>query len=380
MRRERVAASRSSQVRQLKQPVGGVTLQEITPDSVVEHLRADGVIPPHAQATVETLGGGVSNIVLKVSAGGTALVVKQALPKLRVREEWLADVDRIFRETEAMEALAPLLHPGEVPGVVYKSQAHYFFAMTCAPPTAAPWKEALMRGEARPNVAAAVGDLLGRMHRHTYRNLQLADRFGDQTVFHQLRLDPYYETVAMRHPDVANAVEAARAAMQSHREALVHGDYSPKNILVEPAAGWGTYVRLVLLDFEVAHYGDPTFDAAFCLNHLILKACRFASERSRYLAAARRFWQAYVTVLPGELARTAEGRAVTQLGVLLLARIDGKSPAEYITDPGLNEVVRGIAKAIMLRGYVGLEAVYSLVDMRLAEWLRQGAKPPTGDL
>ena len=71
------------------------------------------------------------------------------------------------------------------------------------------------------------------------------------------------------------------------RSVLVHGDFSPKNLLVSGD-------RLVIIDCEVAWYGDPAFDLAFLLNHLCLKALYHAPAHGADLrVAGRATCQAY---------------------------------------------------------------------------------------
>ena len=92
-------------------------------------------------------------------------------------------------------------------------------------------------------------------------------------IFHDIRLEPYLVATAGGHPDRADGAAAAGARSRPRPgAALVHGDVSPKNILVGPAGP-------VFLDAECAWYGDPAFDLAFCLNHLLLK-CLWTPRRA----------------------------------------------------------------------------------------------------
>lgn len=302
---------------------------ELTAENCAAYAAARGLAEPGARA--ESLGGGVSNGVFRVGA----LVFKQALPRLRVRDEWLADVDRIFVEADAADLTADLL-PGQAPCCRYRDRENCIIAIDLVP--GAPWKSALLAGEVDLLTAARVGQLLGNLHRETGRLPQVALRFDDRRPFHQLRVSPYLETVAARHPDLAGAIGAITVRLLAHREALVHGDYSPKNILVPGP---------VLLDFEVAHWGDPAFDAAFCLNHLCLKAAKFPARRAQYLAGARRFLAAYLKTYGPYARPTLERDTVHLLGALLLARVDGKSPAEYLTAPAEQERVRRAGRSLV---------------------------------
>ena len=177
----------------------------------------------------------------------------------------------------------------------------------------------------------------------------LAETFADRQDFIALCVDPYLRVTAERRPHLAAAINRHTERMLSVRDCLVHGDYSPKNLLVEPSAP----DAVVLLDHEVCHWGDPSFDTAFCLTHLHLKACTFADRAADFLDLAAEFWTSYADA-------TLEADTVGMLGCLLAARVDGKSPAEYLTTEALRQRVRRLAETILFEEPRTLGAVREL--------------------
>jgi len=302
-------------------------------DTVISYLAGRGLLRPGPPAPVEALGGGVSNVVL--AAG--AYVVKQALPRLRVAEEWLAKRERALTEGEALR-FAARLTPGRVPDVLDIDREACAITIARAPAEWRNWKAVLLSGEADPRVARELGRILAAWHAASIGDGRVARRFGDWEAFDQLRIDPYHRTVARRHPDLARAVGRVIEEMEARRIALVHGDYSPKNVLVGDGALW-------VLDFEVAHHGDPDFDLAFMLNHLSLKAIHRPQAAARYRRCAEAFLAAYREGAPG-LDPLPE-RLARHLGCLMIARVDGKSPAEYLTAQG-REAARGRGRRLLL--------------------------------
>lgn len=277
------------------------------------------------------LGGGVSNTVLLAETARGRLVVKQALERLRVAEEWRADPARTLREAAALRDMAGLLPPGATPGVAFVDEQNYIYAMEAAPEGAQDWKTLLLAGVIDPAVGGAVGRLLAQQVAATRPSVPWGERYGDQQVFDELRLDPYYRFTAARHPDLAPYFARAMARCRERAASLVHGDWSPKNLLI--AGG-----RPMVIDYEVVHYGDPAFDAAFLLNHLLLKSYHRPQWRSGYGEAAAAFWREAAPVVDAEGVKL-------HLGCLLLARVDGKSPAEYLfceTKPTLRALARSI--------------------------------------
>lgn len=285
------------------------------------------------------LSGGVSNHVVLVETPETTFVLKQSLGKLKVQEDWYADRSRIFREAEALRQMSNLLPPGSVPAVLFEDPEQYAFAMEAAPAEAVSWKKDLMSGKVSMEVAEAVGRMHGALIAGSWRSAELKSKFGDQTAFDQLRLDAYYRFTSRRHPDLSTHFEEAVERCRTHAVSLVHGDWSPKNLL---ASGAG----VMAIDFEVIHFGDPAFDTAFLLNHLLLKSFYSSKNSAKYFAAARLYWNTTKAAAPD--SASLERGTLLHLPLLLLARVDGKSPAEYIRDPALKNSIRSFARSLIV--------------------------------
>jgi 5-methylthioribose kinase len=299
-------------------------MELLTPDTVEAWLARRGLIGARSSIEVTELEWGVSNVVLAVRADGLHAVVKQALPRLRVEDEWLAKRERTLTEAEALR-LAARIAPGSVPAVLDVDEEACAMAIAHAPDGWRNWKELLLGGEAAPAVASRLGELLRAWQAGTLRDDTVARRFGDFEAFDQLRVDPYHRTVMRRWPSLARTVGGYADELLATHVCLVHGDFSPKNVLVGPDGLW-------VLDFEVAHYGDPVFDPAFMLNHLMLKAIHRPADAAAYRACAAAFAAGYEDGLPWEL-RPDPPALTGHIGCLMLARVDGKSPAEYLTEP-----------------------------------------------
>jgi len=331
--------------------------------NVKDYLVGQGLWTPGAPLSVRELGGGVSNTVLLVEGKESdgeerRWVVKQSLEKLRVKDDWRSERSRIFREAEAIQALGPVLGPESVPQVVHVGLDDFLYVMTPAPTGSATWKEALLEGQVDLRVARQAGRLLAHMITASQRDLSFRAGFADRVVFDQLRIDPYYRTTAARHPDVRPLILKLIDDSWQIRSAMVHGDFSPKNMLVRNS-------HIFLIDFEVVHWGDPAFDGGFLLNHLFLKAFHQPQYARAYFSAARDLW----TELVGGTDRAAlvdfEEMTVRHLGALMLARIDGKSPVEYIRDEARKEHVRSFSKWLIQEGISSLEDTMSAAGTAL---------------
>jgi aminoglycoside phosphotransferase (APT) family kinase protein len=278
---------------------------------------------------VEELGGGVSSEIWKVGD----VCVKRALPRLRVAQRWEAPISRNRYERLWLEA-AGAAAPGAAPQVLAADdQAGAFVMQYLDLPV---WKAELREGNADPAFATQVGVRLAAIHSATAGRPEVARRFATDDIFYAIRLEPYLVATGKAHPDLENRMSLLVSRTAGTRVCLVHGDVSPKNILVGAAGP-------VFLDAECAWYGDPAFDLAFCLNHLLLKCLWVPARRAAFLQCFDALARSYLDAVRFE---GVEERSASLLPALLLARVDGKSPVEYLADPE-KEVVRRLARALL---------------------------------
>ena len=406
------------------------------------YLAARGALDSEAVVSVEALGGGVSNIVLMVTTPAQCMVLKQALPELRVEAYWPSRIDRALREAEALRVVAGYLPSGAVPEVHFIDEENFIYGMSCAPESATLWKEDLLSGRVDVPVAVGAGRMLAQMH--AIQDPAVKQQFVDDEVFWQLRLDPYYNSTADKHPSLRPVFDHAIAQMKARKMALVHGDYSPKNMFVlreelrsrsglslggaekidsrlrgndgesgppdgpvggndgghvEPRTGaqvpaanagckpalpeaiepalpeeavcaphedGGRDQSLLLLDFEVVHWGDPAFDLAFCVNHLLIKSIVNAHVQKEYFQAVSALLAGYRDDLTGVDWTELQAETLRQLGCLMLARIDGKSPVEYINDEATKEIVRRVSRCILRERPDVVDDVYTCIAGEMA--------------
>lgn len=289
------------------------------------YLEAAGLVERAARRVTEPLSGGVSNKVLLVRVEGAAsIVVKQGLRKLRVAADWFSDPERVHQEATALRWLATVI-PGASPTLLHEDRANHIIAMTAVPEPHENWKTMLLAGRVDDGHITRFADLLARIHAAGLDVGALPAEFSIRRHFRSLRLEPYYGDVSSKVPAGREFVAALLTDTERARRTVVHGDYSPKNVLVHDG-------ELVLLDHEVMHVGDPGFDLGFALTHLLSKANHLPEHRMAFAAAGERFWREYATRMPAELGGPQEQRqAVRHLSACLLARVEGRSQLEYLT-------------------------------------------------
>ncbi len=284
--------------------------EQLSSATVGSYLVRRGVFTAVNDLDIEELTGGVACAVFAVRGEGKCVVAKQALERFRVADEWLVPPERATAEARALELMARLA-PGSVPRLLDSDPDAFALVMEEAPEDWRPWKSLLLEGTADAGVAAWLGALLAVLH-------SADGDIGSAESFEAQRVDPYLRTIQRRHPELADRIGAYVERLLGTTECVVHGDYSPKNVLVGDDGLW-------VIDWEVAHRGDPTFDLAFMLNHLLLKSIHRPQAREGYEACGRAFLDAY--------GQEVDMPYVLGLvGCLMLARVDGKSPAEYLTD------------------------------------------------
>jgi len=322
------------------------------PDPALERfLRAQGFLAAGEAARCTALAGGVSSDIWRVDLpDGRAICIKRALPKLKVTADWYAPVSRNAYEW-AWIGFAAKHVPEAVPRPLAHDAEAGLFAMEYLDPAQRPvWKRQLLDGQVEPETAAAVGRLLGRLHTASSADASIARDFDSGANFHALRLESYLLATARAHPALAAQLEALAERTATTRVALVHGDVSPKNILVGPRGP-------VFLDAECAWHGDPAFDIAFCLNHLLLKCLVRPQQQDLLAQSFAGFVDAYFAAATFEPRPGLESRAASLLPGLFLARVDGKSPVEYLTQETEREQVRRVAMPLIREPVATLAAV-----------------------
>jgi 5-methylthioribose kinase len=322
------------------------------PRELLQYLKAAHWLAEEEEPRIRILTGGVSNKTVLVERERGSWVLKQALAKLRVRVEWFSDPLRIHREADALRWFERNGPQGAVPRFVFEDRSQHVLCMEAVPATYENWKEKLLSGRVERGDVERFGRLLGIIHRRSAEQLEeLRPAFGDRVFFETLRLEPYYRYTAEQVPAAARFLSTLVGETRAVAAVLVHGDFSPKNVLV-------CGDRLVLLDHEVAHLGEPAFDLGFSLAHLLSKANHLPEARDDLLAAATTYWDVYVAEVGGSaFVEALEERTIRHTLACLLARVRGRSQLEYLSDLEKERQAAAVLRLLpgppMLRRLVG---------------------------
>lgn len=309
---------------------------------LLEHLRRHGLLSdtrPSEQVLVTELSGGVSGVVQLVEDGPNRMVVKQALGRLKVAADWRAGRERTLTEGRALQ-IAAAITPESVPRVLDLDAESLVLVIEAAPASWQTLKDRLLVGQVDTGAITVIGETLARWHNATSEDVGPAAALDSAQGFREQRTDPFHRVVMDCHPDLAPAVQSCIDELEQEQTCLVHGDFSPKNILVGTDGLW-------IVDFEVAHLGAPVFDLAFFLTHLLLKAAHRPQDRDALESASVELLAAYGRGAYERL-QPDHTRLWLHVGCLLLARVDGKSPAAYL-DVDARRVVRGLGRSLLTR-------------------------------
>jgi 5-methylthioribose kinase len=300
------------------------------PRALIEYLKNRGLIRPGERPRVRTLAGGVSSrVVLLTRRSGESWVLKQALPKLRVPVDWFSSPERVHREAAALRWLADL--DIRVPTLRFEDRTHHVLAMDAVPEPHENWKTMLLAGRLETRHVDDFAKILANIHTRSFARLaEITVAFDDRSYFESLRIEPYYLYTADQVPAARTFLSEVVESTRANRHCLVHGDFSPKNVLIHDD-------QLVLLDHEVAHFGDPAFDIGFSMAHLLSKANHLSEYRDRFKQAALRYWATYwQRARLNPWAAELQERVVRSVLACLLARVAGRSRLEYLSDAERN--------------------------------------------
>jgi 5-methylthioribose kinase len=297
-----------------------VSIELLNQNTVVEYLINKGVIKSVDNPAVEVLTGGVSNVVLAVNTNNQKLVLKQALAQLTVSEKWEADQRRAIVEADALK-LFNQLSPDQVPKLIFLDPERFILVLERVPVGSTIWKADLLAGVINSDVGKKLGNTLATWHHYGQQHPEVKLKFMEDSLFNQLRIDPFYRFVAAKNPQIGVPIKKLINELESDKSTIVHGDFSPKNIMV------GMNDEIFILDFEVTHVGNPVFDIAFLIAHLVCKFFRSDDQLHAKLLAntAAAFVKKYEKILP------ISPSVAKHAALIALARVEGKSPVNYLS-------------------------------------------------
>ena len=312
-----------------------MSVELLNKDTVVKYLTDKKVISSSDKAEVEVLTGGVSNVVLAITTANQKLVLKQALAELAVTEKWLADQRRAIVEADAIK-LFNQLSPDQVPKLIFLDPERFILVLERVPVGSTVWKSDLLAGVINPDVGADLGKTLATWHNYGEVTASAKIKFMEDKLFDQLRIDPFYRFVAAKNPQIEVAIRRLINELEGDKTTIVHGDFSPKNIMVSMDD------QIFILDFEVTHVGNPVFDLAFLIAHLL---CKFFRTEDRLQAkllsnTANTFTTEYAKL------RSISPSVAKHTALIALARVEGKSPVNYL-DQVQQKKLQSFTKAIL---------------------------------
>ena len=317
--------------------------------SVISYLTERKLLS--GNATVEVLTGGVSCVVLAVTSDEREVVVKQALPELKTKAKWVADQRRAIVEAEAMRVYQSIT-PDSVPELIDCDEANFTLTMSRLPNTCTNWKQDMLEGRIHPEMGEKLGKILAQWHNATAVDAAIKAKFMEGELFEQLRVSPFYRAVAAKNPNLQAVINSLIEEITNEKIALVHGDFSPKNILATPENS------PIVLDFEVAHTGNPVFDLAFVSAHLLCKTIRTqsASEKAAITSTALKFLGSYSQT--SQTSRISIAKSLPQhVALIALARVEGISPVNYLDEPAQQKIV-AITNAALLDSTMTYEKLF----------------------
>ncbi len=312
-----------------------MTVELLTKESVISYLHERGLIT--STGVVEELTGGVSCVVLGVKSGSHDLVVKQALPELKVATLWQADQRRAIVEADAMKLLHSIT-PNSVPELLDLDQSVFALTMSRLPRSSTNWKTDLLAGDILPNIGSELGEILATWHNYGADNESARKDFAEDSLFDQLRVTPFYRAVASKNPALASNIQELIDELNREKRTIVHGDFSPKNIMITSEH------KPIVLDFEVMHTGNSVFDLAFLSAHLLCKFMKSEkiSEQIALRETAENFLNSYKALCALPIAPSLP----RHIALIALARVEGVSLVSYLDAAGQERVTTRTKKII----------------------------------
>ena len=333
---------------------------DISDKGVLEqYLLEKKIVNPTGGYSFHYCKGGVSCTVVFVYAGEKQLIIKQGLAQLKVKEEWLCDPNRMNIEQESNRIYHELV-PDCAPVIYFYDGDNFIYGREAVPEDWRMWKADLLAGKLDFSAAGKVANTLLTVHNACSRDRAVAEAFDSKDIFYNLRISPYFEFTKSKHPERSDFISSVIDFLMEAKVTLIHGDFSPKNIMTDGNA-------VSILDYEVAHYGHPAFDLGFFSTHFVLKAIKNKAWAESYLNMLVYMMDIYFRGVDCMDPKTLEECYIKTWALIVLARVDGKSPAEYITDEADKALVREVAFAMIDENLTGYRDAAAMVLQKVKQ-------------
>ena len=328
--------------------------------SVPPYLRRKKIIVQGEHVTdVQPVGDGVKNIIYRVVTTQKRLIVKQARSRANDKGKMFLDRKRVFQEKSCVEVLSQILPPDIIPEVHLEDRTNFVLVSEAPPREAALWESELATGKIDLQIAAQCGELLATVHNHTKRAPALKTLFESKKPFEQLRVEPLYKAMIPDYPEQQKLIEAQARSLSKEANVLVLGDLRPRNV-------WVNSGRVFLVDFATAHYGHPSFDAAYYASDLCLKAILNAPQKAAYLEGINVFWMSYFRLITYAKKAETERNAVRDFGCLLLSAAAGHMP-EFELDEEIQDLTTRIGQSLLFTELGKIEDITEFINRTLID-------------
>ena len=309
------------------------------PKSIKDACTKFNLIQQNSKFSCKRITDGVSSDIWYIKTINRAFCAKRALSKLTVKEDWHAPVSRSNYEAKYFEVCKKII-PESFPKVLGHDKRKYILAMEWYDSkTHEVWKKKLLSRKVDQKDTEEVAEILGKIHSVFYKDKEIEKNFNNDKTFHDIRIEPYLLFTSKSYPNFQKEFLDMAENLKKNKRTLIHGDFSPKNILISKT-------KPKILDAETACWGDPTFDLAFCLNHILLKSILQRKYNINYTPLLLSFVNTYFNKFKAESKKNMLAKLFKLLAMLLLARVDGKSPVEYLKSKD-KIIVRNLGKNLL---------------------------------
>ena len=279
------------------------------------------------------LEGGVSSEVYYVKTNKSDYCIKRSLKKLLVKKNWIANTNRIKYEYLWLKHCKKIISRNIPKTFEFDNKKKYIVMEYLNDSKYKTLKQLYFNKVVNIKTIKLISKHLYKIHSSS-KNLKTKKIFdGNNNNFYDLRLDPYFNEVGRIYPKYKKYIKNINKNYFENSSTLVHGDFSPKNILIGKN-------KIIYLDAECCNFGDPVFDLVFFTNHLLIKSIFIKDKSQEFIKSYIIFYKEYLNNLNLKNYKSYINRIIEMTPIMLLARIDGKSPVEYLNSKKIKNIIR----------------------------------------
>ena len=295
-------------------------------EKVIEYVEQAEIFAQDGQLIAEEIGDGNLNLVFRIRENGHSVILKQALPYLRVAgESWPLTLDRVRIEADAIEVQEQYVS-GLVPKILHRNNDMALMVMEDLHPLEV-MRGGMIRMKKYPEFAEHISTFMANMFFYTselymtslekkalvkkFVNPELCD-ITEKLIFTDPYYDaesniinpalkPYLEKVFWKKDALRLEASKMKYKFLTEAQSLLHGDFHTGSIFASEE-------KTIVFDTEFAFVGPSAFDMGLLMGNILINYVSWSGKD--YPAETIKDYRRYTLETIGDISTMFEAKFI----------------------------------------------------------------------